>query len=230
MALSMRRVEMRKQGRSTPSLLSPYRTTLSLPIVAVIVLIATGCSDEGSSPKGEKLCSGSVSAAAETALEKLTGTSSPTSRMGSSSSTPKELKKRALETEGDPWKSNTMRWFCSVGDKAEEKTLGVGASWSLVDFSYASNEINKGSKKYLRISPGAIIEKGENGRTDVYFPCQIAKDGKKTAAYTMDINISTDLSNGQDFQSNLNKVLLSVARWMSKQVECVNNPEIPAST
>jgi hypothetical protein len=206
-------------------------TTLSLPIVAVLALTATGCSGGGESPKVEKLCDGAVSSAAETALEKMTETSALSSKMGLSSHTPKELREQALEwgTEGDPWKSSLTRWFCSVGGQDEEKTLGVGASWSLVKFSYASKEVEKGSKKYLKISPDAIIEKSENGRTDVYFPCQVAEGSKKSAIYTLEVDFSTDLSQANDAQSDVNKVLLSVARWMADEVGCVNDPEIPAS-
>lgn len=131
--------------------------------------------------------------------------------------------------EGDPWKSNTERWFCSVGDREKEKTLGIGSSWSLVDFSYASAEINKGSKKYLKVSPDAIIEKEGNGRVDVYFPCQVTGGGKETATYTLEVDVSTELSDTADAPTEVNKVILSVARWMSSEVSCENAPDIPAS-
>lgn len=202
--------------------------TLALPTVAVLALAVGGCSSGGDAPKAEKLCDGAVGSAAETALEKLTGTSTPSSRMGSASRTPEELRKKALEwkAEGDPWKSTTTRWFCSVGDLDAEKSLAVGSSWSLVDFSYASKEIEKGSKKYLKISPDAIAEDSGNGRTDLYFPCQVSKGG---ATHTLEVDVTTDLATAEDAKSDVDKVLLSVARWMSGQVGCLNDPDVPSS-
>lgn len=214
---------------------SPIKA-LSLPIVAVLTLTATGCSsgsNKEESPKAEKLCDGAVSPSAETALEKLTGTSAISSSMGSASRTPQELRKRALEwggeKDGGPWKSNTERWFCSVGDRSEEKTLGIGSSWSLVEFSYASAEINKGSKKYIKLSPDVIIEKGRSGRVDVYFPCQVIDGGKESANYTLEVDVSTELSDVTDASTEVNEVILSVARWMSSEVNCANAPDIPTS-
>jgi hypothetical protein len=217
-----------------PKFSSPSMKALGLPIIAALTLTATGCSsglNEDEPPKAEKLCDGAVSSSAKTALEKLTGTSAISSTMGTASRTPQELRKRALEwgAGGDPWKSNTERWFCSVGDRDEEKTLGIGSSWSLVDFSYASAEINKGSKKYLKVSPDAIIEKGRNGRVDVYFPCRVTDGGKETATYTLEVDVSTEISETADAPTEVNKVILSVARWMSSEMSCANAPDIPAS-
>ena len=207
---------------------------LSLPVAAMLTLMATGCSGGSSNedpPQAEKICDGAVSASAKAALEKLTGTSTVSSMMGSASYTPEELRSRALawEADGDPWKSTTERWFCTVGDPNEEKTLGIGSSWSLVDFSYASAEIDKGSRKYVRVSPEAIIQKGGSGRVDVYFPCQVTDGEKKSVTYTLEVDVTTDIPAAVDAPTEVNKVILSVARWMSGEVDCANTPDIPIS-
>lgn len=233
-APSTRRAEIHMEHKWAPKFSSWRMRALGFSIVAVLTLTATGCSSgshEEDSTKAEKLCDGAVSSSAESALEKLTGTSVISSSMGSASRTPQELRKRALEwgPEGDPWKSNTERWFCSVGDRGKEKTLGIGSSWSLVDFSYASAEIDKGSEKYFRVSPDVIIEKGGNGRVDVYFPCQVANGDKESATYTLEVDVSTEISDATDAPAEVNKVILSVARWMASEVSCANAPDIPTS-
>jgi hypothetical protein len=219
--------------KSTPT--SPSRLkALSLPIAAVLAIMATGCSNGSGNedpPKAEKLCDGAVSSSAKAALEKLIGTSAVSSTMGSGSYTPRELRQRALDsgTDGDPWKSTSERWFCTVGDRDGEKTLGIGSSWFLADFSYLSAEIEKGSKEYLRISPDAIIRKGGSGRVEVYFPCRVTDGDKASATYTLEVDAATDLSAAVDAQVEVNEIILSVARWMSDEMDCANKPDIPAS-
>jgi hypothetical protein len=219
------------RGKSTGFFTSLVKAW-SFPIVALMALTVSGCSGGGDSPKAEKLCEGAVSPAAETSLENMTGTSPLSSVMGSASYTPDELRKRALEwtTEEGPWESSSKRWFCSVGDQDAEKSVGIGSSWSLVEFSYAEKEIQKGSGKYVRISPGAILEKRRfSGRTYVYFPCQVAEASKRTAMYTLEVDLATDIATAVDTQADVNKVMLSVARWISSEVGCVNKPDIPSS-
>ncbi|WP_330264702.1 hypothetical protein [Streptomyces griseorubiginosus] len=212
---------------------SPLKTWSLLTAVVLTLMVASCSRGSGNEDpaKAEKLCDGAVDSSARAALAKVTGTSTVSSTLGSASYTPQELRSRALEwgADGDPWKSNTERWFCSVGDRDGEKTLGIGSSWSLVSFTQASAEVDKGSRKYLRISPDTIIQRGGSGRVDVYFPCRIISEGKAGETYTLEVDLSTDISDAVDAQAEVNKVVLSVARWMSSKVGCANTPDIPTS-
>jgi hypothetical protein len=209
-------------------------TALSIVSLTTMVLIASGCSGDGGSadPETQKLCDGAVGSAAETALEKMTGSSALSSETDSGMA-PEKLRERALKwgTEGDP-ESSFMSWRCSIspdGDQDEEIGISVSVTWSAREVSDISEEVKKGSQEYLEVSSDVFIGKNTYGHPEIYFPCQVAKNGKKSAMYTLWTSVIAGPSESKGTQSDANKFALSVARWMSGEVGCVNDPEIPAS-
>ncbi len=220
---------MQTQHKSTPAS-SLARKTLGLPFAAVMALSMTGCSGDGGSPKAESLCDGAVSSVAEIALAEMTGASPLSSETGG---TPERLREEALgaETEDDPW-SDFTSWSCSVSpanDQDGENRIGVSVRWFPSSISFISSEAKKGSKEYLEISPSTFTGKDSYGHPEIYFPCQVAEGKKKSKLYTLNTSIDTHRFKSNGTQSDADKFVLSIARWISNEVGCVNSPEIPTS-
>ncbi|MEU0413971.1 hypothetical protein ABZ307_40185 [Streptomyces griseorubiginosus] len=199
------------------------------------MLIASGCSGGSSSGDSaeQQLCGGAITSAAESALQSMMGSSELSFKVGSSSSSPKELKEKALEwgTEENP-EPSAVNWSCSVsssGSGAAESRASVSTLWSVLKTSDISREVKGGSKEYLEVSPGVFIGRNSIDAPTVFFPCQVAQDGKKSATYTLGTSVETHFFKSKGTTSDAHRVVLSAARWISDEVGCVNDPAIPVS-
>ncbi|MFF0090878.1 hypothetical protein ACFYSF_13105 [Streptomyces canus] len=147
--------------------------------------------------------------------------------------TPARLREEALgaETEEDPW-SNFTSWSCSVSpasDQDGKNRIEASVRWFPSRISFISNEVKKGSKEYFEISPDTFTGKDSYGHPEIYFPCQVVEGNKRSKLYTLNTSIDTHRFKSNGTQSDANKFVLSIARWISNEVGCVNNPEIPTS-
>jgi hypothetical protein len=225
---------MRERRPSNRKFSLPRKAWCFAAVVALTGLVA-GCSNGGKAKDSEEdaLCGGVISPASERALEKMAGESSLSSTVPSDSESGRDLKKESQgwKSDPDPDISNS-RWTCSVdpgGDR--DKRIVLFASWSKLQTESILKLIEKGSDKYIKVSPEVfIVPRGKEFANDstVYFSCELQAEGSGAAPRTLTAGV-TDTVRSKGTQADANQITLSLARWMADEVDCVNAADLPSS-